>query len=307
MGQGQLDTQLLLMELMRRMEEMYPVLAASSGRPVAPTPPGMSFVSYTYGYNENPQVVQTMQQACHAEPPFLLDQSKLAQATHNNPDPRVCFPVASMGLPALEARVNQQKQMMAESMQALEDLKGAFANLQGVSHTQGLQLEECRRRHQKLQRQLLHVVSSMETYAALNGAARRDQSLEAQLEERFGRLEEAVHAPGSARARLEELWVVLRGLLQRGPPSGGAARISSDEAQTTLQVTAAQGELLEALQLELALRKRDVAQFEHALARAAEAQIVGAQSGVGAGAPQHGGAQTQGMSGGGPMRALQLP
>ncbi|CAK0864990.1 unnamed protein product, partial [Prorocentrum cordatum] len=112
-------------------------------------------------------------------------------------------------------------------------------------------LEECRQRHLKLSRQLLQVVSLVERYAVQNGAARRNPQLEARLDDRLARLEAVVNAPASARARLEELWVLLRGLLQGGPPCGGAAGLADADASRVLRLTASQGELLEQLQEEL--------------------------------------------------------
>merc|ERR1712099_216692 len=147
--------------------------------------------------------------------------------------------------------------MQAENMGAcsanLEALQVGFGNLRRSLEVQN---------HQ---RQLLQVVAAVETHAVNTGAARRSPYLEAQLEDRFARLEEAVSAPASARARLEELWVVLKGLRQRGPPSGGAARLAEQDAEKTLRLTASQGELLQLLQEELAQKKRDIEQFETAL------------------------------------------
>lgn len=44
-------------------------------------------------------------------------------------------------------------------------------------------------------------------------------------------------------------------------------RLGPGEAEKTLRLTASQGELLELLQEEIGRRKRDVGQFENALAR----------------------------------------
>merc|ERR1719387_3107145 len=157
---------------------------------------------------------------------------------------------------------------MEECTRQLGELNKGYGNLKDHLQSNSLiRLEQCRERHQQLTRQLVQVVSAIESYAIRTGAARRNFHLEAQLENKFSQLEEAARAPASARARLEELWVVLRGLHQRGAPPGGAAEISGNDADRTLQLTAAQGELIGALQEEVVWRRRDVAQFEGAVTR----------------------------------------
>eukprot|EP00928_Gymnodinium_smaydae_P048035 TRINITY_DN32085_c0_g1_i1.p1 TRINITY_DN32085_c0_g1~~TRINITY_DN32085_c0_g1_i1.p1 ORF type:complete len:296 (+),score=93.35 TRINITY_DN32085_c0_g1_i1:78-965(+) len=276
------DAALVCMELQKRMQELYPSLERSSGKISAqsagaagPAQSGLqqAFVAYSYAFSDNPQVLQQANNG-QFNPQQHVDYAKWAQAVQNNPDPRSCYPVPLVGLPALEARINSQQQAFGECTSALEELGKGFGNLKDHLQAQSMQkLEECRRRHQQLSRQLLQVVASLETYAIASGAARICPHSEAVLDDRYARLEEAVHAPASARARVEELWVVLRGLLQRegGTANGGsAARISDEDAQRCLQLTSSQGELLETLQEEVALRKRDVTQFEGALARVAQ-------------------------------------
>eukprot|EP00747_Dinoflagellata_sp_TGD_P166451 gnl/TRDRNA2_/TRDRNA2_189246_c0_seq1.p1 gnl/TRDRNA2_/TRDRNA2_189246_c0~~gnl/TRDRNA2_/TRDRNA2_189246_c0_seq1.p1 ORF type:complete len:271 (+),score=63.20 gnl/TRDRNA2_/TRDRNA2_189246_c0_seq1:58-870(+) len=254
------EAQLLCVEVAKRMEEMNSNVERG-------------FVAYTYSFSDNPQILQQANSG-QFNPAVHLDYAKWAQAVQNNPDPRSCYPEPLRGLPALEARINVQQRNQEDSVRLLEELRGGFSNLKDHLESQSLQkLEECRQRHQNLSRQLLQVVAAVEQYAVLNGAARQSPHLEAQLEENLARLEEVVSAPASTRARLEELWVVLRGLLQRGPPTGGALKMSDAEAERTLQLTASQGELLESLQEELARRKRDITQFENALARFAAAPI----------------------------------
>lgn len=266
---------MICMELAKRMEEFYPMLQQAGGQAVPAqggAAPSSQFVAYTYSLGQmNPQMFN---------PQLHPDYAKFVQAVQNNPDPENYCPEALVGLPALEARVAQQNKAVEDCTTALEDLKTGFGNLKNALQVQSLQkLDECRRRHQKLSHQLLQVVAATESYAAANGAACRNPNAEAQLEHRLARLEEAVHAPASARARIEELWVVLRGLLQRGPPSGGAARLGDAEAEKTLRITDSQGEMLEMLQEELARRKRDVTQFENALARfATSAPVASAQT-----------------------------
>mmetsp|Transcript_124854 Transcript_124854/g.266421 ORF Transcript_124854/g.266421 Transcript_124854/m.266421 type:complete len:606 (-) Transcript_124854:58-1875(-) len=270
MGAGgpQAEAQLICMELAKRMEEFYPVLQQAAGERVATGAAAQQgFVAYSYSFSQNIQQLQQMN-AAQFNPAVHVDYAKWVQAMQNNPDPQSCYPEPLVGLKALEARVQAQQSAVEQCNAALEELKTGYGNLKDSLQVKSLQkLEECRQRHQKLSRQLLEVVTAVESYAVLNGAARRSPHVEAQLEDRFARLEEAVHAPASARARLEELWVVLRGLLQRGPPSGTADRLSDAEAEKTLRLTASQGELLELLQEELARRRRDVSQFESALAR----------------------------------------
>lgn len=277
MAGPQADAQLLCMELAKRMEELYPVLQQASGQAVPSAGGGassalqQSFVAYSYSFSADPQRLAQANSG-QFNPQVHVDYAKWVQAVQNNPDPTSCYPEPLVGLPALEARVAMQQKAVEECTGALEELRTGFGNLKDALQAQSLQrLDECRRRHQKLSHQLLQVVASIESYAAASGAARRTQQAEAQLDFRLARLEEAVNAPASARARLEELWVVLRGLLQRGPPSGGAGRLGEAEAEKTLKLTASQGELLELLQEEIARRKRDVAQFEAALARFAAA------------------------------------
>jgi DNA repair exonuclease SbcCD ATPase subunit len=276
--QAQAEVQLLA----KRMEEFYPVLQQAAGERVGvgSTQAGLqqNFVAYSYSFSANPQVL-AQANAGQFNPAVHVDYSKWLQAMQNNPDPHSCYPEPLVGLPALENRIAGQQRAIGECSAALEELRQRFGNLKDHQQAQSLQkLEECRQRHQRLSRQLLQVVAAVERYAELNGAARRNPYLEAQLEDRLARLEEAVQAPASVRARLEELWVVLRGLLQRGPPSGGAARLEKEEADRTLRLTASQGELLEQLQEDLVRRKRDIAQFESAVARFAATGPVSQQA-----------------------------
>jgi len=207
-------------------------------------------------------------------PAYHVDFAKFAQAIQNNPDPYSCYPEPLVGLTALEARIAGQLRAMEECTRALEELKGGFGNLKDHLQAQSLQkLEECRKRHRSLSQKLLKVVAAVERYAVLNGAARRNLQMEAQLEGRFARLEESVHAPATARLRLEELQMVLSTLLQRGSPSGGAARLSTAEAEKTLRLTEKQGEVLEMLNEEVARRKRDITQFENAITNFANSNV----------------------------------
>uniref|UniRef100_A0A7S0A713 Nucleoporin Nup54 alpha-helical domain-containing protein n=1 Tax=Pyrodinium bahamense TaxID=73915 RepID=A0A7S0A713_9DINO len=276
------DAQALCMELAKRMEDLYPVLQQAAGQRASPGGAGAglqnNFVAYSYSFSSNPQLLQQANSG-QFNPAYHVDYAKWAQAVQNNPAPQSCYPEPLVGLTALEQRLAAQQSAVEQCSNELEDLKTGFGNLKHALQAQSLQkLEECRRRHQKLSRQLLQVVAAIETYAVHTGAARRSPHAEGQLEDRFARLQEAVHAPASARARLEELWVVLRGLLQRGPPSGGAACLAQADAEKALRVTASQGELLELLQEELAGRKRDIAQFESALARFASSAALPAQT-----------------------------
>jgi len=281
-GAPQSQAQLLCLEYAKRMEDVAPVLQRAAGQlggtSATHSALQQGFVAYTYSYSDNPQVLLQANSG-QFNPAQHVDYAKWAQAVQNNPDPQSCYPTPIVGLQALEARIQGQQRAIQESVERLEDLRRGFDNLKDHLQAESLQkLEGCRQRHQQLSRQLLQVVAAIETYAVLNGAARRNPHAEAQLEDRFAKLEDTVHAPASARARLEELWVVLRGLLQRGPPSGGAARLSDSEAEKTLQLTASQGELLESLQEELARRKCDIAQFESALARFAAVNLDTAQN-----------------------------
>lgn len=282
-GGPQADAQLLCVELAKRMEEFYPVLQQASGQAVPSSGAGSSsalqqgFVAYTYSFSADPQRL-AMGNSGQFNPQVHIDYAKWVQAMQNNPDPASCYPQPLVGLPALEARVNEQQKAVEDCTMVLEELRTGFGNLKDSLQAQSMQkLEECRRRHQMLSHQLLQVVASVESYAAASGAARRNPQAEAQLEARLGRLED-IHAPASGRARLEELWVVLRGLLQCGPPSGGVERLGMAEAEKTLKLTASQGELLELLQEDIARRKRDVTQFESALARFTTSAPVGAQN-----------------------------
>lgn len=303
-GNPQAEVQQLCIELDRRMAEFLPVLQQANGQPV-PAAGGAAalqqgFVAYTYSFTADPVRLQ-QGNAPNFIPQMHLDYAKWVQAMQNNPDPTSCYPEPLVGLPALEARVAAQQKAAEECTNSLEELREGFGNLKNGLQVQSLQrLEECRRRHQMLTHQLLQVVSAMEDFATASGAARRNPQLEAHLEARLARLEEDVHAPASARARLEELWVVLRTLLQRGPPSGGATRLADGEAEKTLKLTASQGELLESLQEEIARRKRDIAQFESALARFTSGAGTGAAAGGAAGA-----AGGLGAAGGAP--AMQPP
>lgn len=266
------DAMMICMELAKRLEELYPTLQRASGQAAqaqggaAPSALQQGFVAFTYSFG---------QANVQFNPQQHVDYAKFAQAVQTNPDPMNCYPEALVGLQALEARAAQQYKAFEDCTTALEELKAGFGNLKDALQVQSLQkLDECRRRHQKLSNQLLQVVAATESYAVANGAAHRNPNAEAQLETRLAQLEEQVN-----HTRLEELWVVLRGLLQRSPPSGGGARLGDAEAEKALRITASQGELLEMLQEELARRKRDVGQFESALARFATSMpVAGAQS-----------------------------
>eukprot|EP00927_Polykrikos_kofoidii_P055912 TRINITY_DN50098_c0_g1_i1.p1 TRINITY_DN50098_c0_g1~~TRINITY_DN50098_c0_g1_i1.p1 ORF type:complete len:296 (-),score=51.22 TRINITY_DN50098_c0_g1_i1:118-1005(-) len=268
------EPQLLCLELSKRMEELYPVLLRAGGNrsgAVAPSALPQGFVAYSYSASDNPQLLAQANSG-QFNPAVHVDYTKWAQAVQNNPDPQSCYPEPLVGLPALEARMAQQQKALEDGTRALDELRTGFGNLKDHLEAKCLmRLEECRSRHKKLSRQLLQVVTAVETYAIRNGAARRNPQVEARLEERFAKLEESVHAPyapSSARSRVEELSVVLRGLLEHGTPAGGAAAsITEAEAKRVLEMTASQGEALESLQEELALRKRDNAQFESALER----------------------------------------
>lgn len=270
-GSGPLpvDAQQQCINLQTRLTQMAPVLgrarsdqsSALGGMPQVQ----QSFLAFTYEWVDNPLMLQ---QASQFNPQYHIDQAKFAQAMQNNPDPRHCAPKRLLGLPDVKQRLVEQDGKMQVMSRGTEELEKAFQNLKASLQVNSLKkLEECRERHQQLSKQLLQVVAALETYAVLNGAARRNPHVEAQLEERFSRLEDAVHAPASARARLEELWVVLQSLRQRGPPVGGPARMSESEADRTLQLTGAQGELLEQLQEELARRNSDIQHFESTLQR----------------------------------------
>merc|ERR1719506_2412458 len=164
------------------------------------------FVAYTYSTSDNQQQIVQANSNPQYNPAVHVDYAKWAQAVQNNPDPRSCFPEPLRGLEALEARSQMQQKATEECSRGLEQLGEGFGNLKDHLQAQSLQkLEECRQRHQKLSRQLVQVVAAIEQYAVVNGAARRSPHVEAQLEDRFARLEDAVHAPASARARLEEL------------------------------------------------------------------------------------------------------
>jgi len=208
-----------------------------------------------------------------------VDQMKWLQALQANPDPNSCYPEAMVGLPALEQRLQQQQKAVEDLGAALEELRSGMGNLKDHLQAQSSQkLEECRQRQQRLQRQLLQVVVGLERRALQTGAARRAPQEEAQLESRLARLEEVCCAPGGARARLEELSVQLRQLLQL--PGGPSALLAGDDCKlalgegtpgaqsaesSVLRVTAQQGELLELLSEDLARRRRDASQLEAAL------------------------------------------
>jgi len=282
------EAQLLCMELGKQMEEFYPVLQRAAGQPVpmgaAQTALQHGFVAYTYSFTENQQVLQQANSG-QFNPSQHVDYAKWAQAMQNNPDPRSCYPEQMIGLPALEARVNMQQQAVDECNNLLEELRQGFGNLKDQMRAQSMQrLEECRIRHQTLSRQLLKVVTAVEAYALHTGAARINPHTEARIEAQLVGLEQSLAAPASARARLEELWALLRGMIQESPgqqpggivpgstmsnmpPVGTGASITDTEAERTLLLTASQGELLELLQDEVARRTRDVAQFESTLAR----------------------------------------
>merc|ERR1711957_946005 len=154
--------------------------------------------------------------------------------------------------------------MTTQCTAQLDELRSGFANLKDHLNGQVFQkMDACRQRHRQLNRLLLQVLASLEMYCQQAGAARRDPVQEAKLEDRFNRLEQAIAAPGSAKARLEELWVVLRGL---GAASASSGSFTESEAQKTLEVSDIQGEMLDLLQEQVAWRKRDIAQFESAMA-----------------------------------------
>merc|ERR1712050_365101 len=123
------------------------------------------FVAYSYSFTDNPQLLQQANSG-QFNPAYHVDYAKWAQAVQNNPDPRCCCPAPLVGLPALENRIIMQQQAIEQCSQDLENLRQGFGNLKDHLQAQSLQrLEECRRRHQKLARQLLQVVTAVESYA----------------------------------------------------------------------------------------------------------------------------------------------
>jgi len=262
-----------------------------------------NFLAYSYSFCPNPQLLAQANNPQAFNPQQHVDPTKWVQALQANPDPQSCYPEALVGLPALEQRLQQQQKAVEETNGALEELRAGMSNLKDQLQAQSSQrLEECRQRQQRLQRQLLQVVVALERRALQAGAARRNPQVEAQLEARLARLEEACCAPGGARARLEEDYVQLRQLLQMpgglqaglatdgsqiqlpagdtGATGTGAAAASSTGGagtattaeQAVLRVTGQQGELLELLAEDLAKRRRDTAQLEAALGMGRESQ-----------------------------------
>lgn len=253
-------------EFLRRVEELYPVLKRTEGvvTPGQTGPLVSSFVTYSYNFTDNPQLLH---QGNQFNPQQHVDQARWAQAMQNNPDPTCCFPEQLVGLQALEQRILKQQQRRDESLTMLKELEASTRNLRGhLEGSSSKKLEECRLRQQRLSRLLLNTVAAVETYAVMNGAARRSLEQEQMLEERFSKLEEAVRAPASARARLEELRAVACSLPQEGAIPEGTAKLSDAEAEKTLKVTAVQGDLIENMQHHIAQHNRDIAQFEGALA-----------------------------------------
>ncbi|CAJ1406797.1 unnamed protein product [Effrenium voratum] len=317
------EAQLTCMELARRMEDLYPVLGRAAGdrqsavqaaQSGAMRPSAGNFLAFSYSFCANPQVLAQANNPQAFDPVKHVDPTKWLQALQANPDPNSCYPEALVGLPALEQRLLQQQKGCEDLSTALEEVRAGMGNLKDHLQAQSWQkLEECRQRQQKLQRQLLQVVVALERRALQTGAARRGPQEEAQLEGRLAKLEEACCAPGGARARLEELSVQLRQLVQLpGGPSallagdecklalgeGARGSQSADSAETAvLKVTAQQGELLELLSEDLARRRRDTAQLEMALGRGtlealgrgpmdfSQAGQIGARSGLGIGLP----------------------
>lgn len=269
------------------MEDLYPVLGRAAGdRQSAMSTHGggtrlsaSNFLSYSYSFSANPQLLAQANNPQAFNPMQHVDHVKWLQALQANPDPNSCYPEAMVGLPALEQRLQQQQKAVEDLGAALEEIRSGMSNLKDHLQEQSAQkLEECRQRQQRLQRQLLQVVVGLERRALQTGAARRAPQEEAQLECRLARLEEACCAPGGARARLEELSVQLRQLLQLpGCPSAllagddcklalgeGASGMPNAEG-SVLRVTAQQGELLELLSEDLGRRRREAAQLEIAL------------------------------------------
>jgi len=262
------EAQILCNDLQKHMEDLLPVLQRAAGAGVSMSPSQTSlqhgFVAFTYTPSDNPQTLQ-QRNSDQCAPQNPVDHAKWMQAVQNNPDPGSVYPEPLVGLPALEGRIQKQQKAMQDCASALEELKGGFGNLKDHLEAQSLQrLEECRQRHRQLSRQLLQVVAATETYATHTGAARRSPHLEAKVEEDFARIEEALRAPSSTRARLEESWAILRGMQA---PLSTSSVLSEAEAEKTLRLTASQGELLETLSDEVAQRRRDIDQFESALKR----------------------------------------
>lgn len=268
----QLDAQVVCTELARRMEELYPILQQASGdrntvKAAAGAAAQNGFVAYTYSFSANPQVLQQANSG-QFNPQQHMDVTKWAQALQNNPDPQSCYPEALVGLPALEQRLQFQQKAVEQCNGALEELRQGFGNLKDHLQAQSFQrLEDCKKRQRRLERQLLQVVAALERRALEVGGASRNLAEEVRLDGRLAQLEEVVAAPGGARARVDELWAVLRGLRQRGPLPGGPQQLSEADAERVLSITARQGELLEQLGDELSRRRRDVTQFENALLR----------------------------------------
>jgi len=222
------------------------------------------FLAYSYQPSENPQEV--LMGNSQFVPQVHLDEAKWKQAVQNNPDRTTLLPMPILGLPALEKKLQAQSTAMEQCASINDQLKQGFGNLKDSLQVQSVQrLEECRKRQRQLSRQVLQVMAALEMHASQTGAAKRNEYAANNLGERLRRLEDAVRAPGSAKARLDELWAVLGGLGET--PGSTRAGLTQQEAERALSITGDQGELLELLTDEVARRKGEVEQFESVLSQ----------------------------------------
>lgn len=255
-------------EAKNRMDALMPVVMRArgdiQGLAAQHTIMQQDFLAYSYQPSDNPQEV--LMGNGQFVPQVHLDEAKWKQAVQNNPDRTTLMPMPILGLPALEKKLQQQSTVIDQCASINDNLKQGFGNLKDSLQVQSMQrLEECRRRQRQLSRQVLQVMAALEMHAGQTGAARRNDYAANNLGERMQRLEDVVRAPGSAKARLDELWAVLGGLGET--PGSNRAGLTQQEAERALSITDSQGELLELLQDEVSRRKVEVEQFESALSQ----------------------------------------
>lgn len=242
-----------------------------------------NFWAYSYTVAENVTQLQGAHGASY-QPAVHGDQEKWQHAKNTNPDPSNCYVEPLFGLKALEERAIKQKEGMEKEAKMLTELEGGFQNLKGHVQTVSMeQLEQCKQRHVKLQRQLVAVMAQVEDVAIQQGQTRRDYGKEQALDAQYTELQNRLMGPSQFQSRVSELSFVLRALLQRLEGNGQRPGTSFDgenfDTQSALSVLNQQGEFLRTLREDLRNNAADVTQMETVLQKSAGPR----QNGVGVG------------------------
>lgn len=252
-----------LTEIQRSCQDIHQRLQAMSNAHAK------NFVAFSFTVAENQQQLQMAHNAPF-DPNFHRDLEKFEQAKQTNPDPANCYAEPLFGLKALEERAIKQKDGMEKEAKMLAELENGLQNLKNHVQTDSMtKLEECKKRHVKLQGMLVSVMAQVEGVALQQGQTRRDYSKEQALDANYSDLQNRLMGPSQFQSRVSELSFVLRALLQRlegnGPRPGTSFDGENFDTQSALGVLNEQGEFLRILREELRNNQADVTQMEAVL------------------------------------------